>query len=92
VLTLLKSERFQKEYKDFFDKINAIDDESLKIETSALLAKLVNEVKAFDIQIQEVGVGPSAALGMTDKRNNISELRNQLTRKLNDYATAVKSQ
>jgi ribosomal protein S17E len=90
MLTLLKSERFQKEYKEFFDKINTIENEDLKNQLSGLLSKLVNEVKKLDsrhIDITSSVTRPDAG----DAKMTILELRKTLARRLADYDQSIKN-
>jgi CCR4-NOT transcriptional regulation complex NOT5 subunit len=85
VLTLLKSERFQKEYKEFFDKINTIENEDLKNQLSRLLDDLVNEVKKLDSQhldISSLITRPDVG----DAKITILELRKTIARRLEEYS------
>jgi hypothetical protein len=91
MLTLLKSERFQKEYKEFYKQISLIENESFKKELEGLLNKLVNEVRSIDKQATELVVGQTPVPRSNDSRHTIFELRNTLSRKLADYAESIKN-
>jgi hypothetical protein len=85
MLTLLKSERFQKEYKEFFDKINTIENEDLKKQLSRLLGNLVNEVKKLDSQ--HIDISSSVARpDVGDAKMTILELRKTISRRLEEYS------
>lgn len=85
MLTILKSERFQKEYTEFSSQIENITNESVKAELKGLLTQLVNEVRAIDAQAQEFMLGQKPVQASAETRNSISEIRMKITRKLSDY-------
>ena len=85
MLTLLKSERFQKEYKEFFDKINTIENEDLKNQLSRLLGNLVNEVKKLDSRHLDI-TSSVARPDVGDAKMTILELRKTLVRRLEEYS------
>jgi len=88
MLSLLKSERFQKEYADFQTKISAITNESVKREATGLLNLLVNEIRTLDNGHIEVIGSASLSSGVSDTRNRISEVRGKLIRKLEEWSRA----
>jgi hypothetical protein len=88
VLTILKSERFQKEYKEFSEQIEKIEDENFKSEMTALLEKLVNEVKTIDTQAQEFMFGQKPVQSAAETRSAVTEIRSRIVRKLSDYREA----
>jgi hypothetical protein len=90
MLTLLKSERFQKEYKEFFDKINTIEDKDLKNQLSRLLGDLVNEVKKLDSRHLDIS-SSVARPDVGDAKMTILELRKTLARRLADYDQSIKN-
>jgi CCR4-NOT transcriptional regulation complex NOT5 subunit len=85
MLTLLKSERFQKEYKEFFDKINTIEDKDLKKQLSRLLGDLVNEVKKLDSRHLDIS-SSVARPDVGDAKMTILELRKTLVRRLEEHS------
>jgi len=89
MLSLLKSERFQKEYSDFQTKISAITNESVKRETTDLLNLLVNEIRTLDNGHIEVIGSASLPAGVVDTRNRISEVRNKLVQKLDAWQRSI---
>jgi FMN-dependent NADH-azoreductase len=88
VLTILKSERFQKEYKEFSEQIEAITNDVFKSEMTSLLGKLVNEVRAIDAQSQEFMLGQKPVQSSIETRNTVSEIRSRIIQKLSDYKEA----
>jgi hypothetical protein len=88
VLTILKSERFQKEYKEFSEQIEAITNDGFKSEMTALLGKLVNEVRTIDAQAQEFMLGQKPVQSAVETRTAVSEIRSRIIRKLSDYKEA----
>lgn len=88
MLTILKSERFQKEYKEFSEQIEAITNDGFKSEMTALLGKLVNEVRTIDAQAQEFMLGQKPVQSAVETRTAVSEIRSRIIRKLSDYKEA----
>ena len=88
MLTILKSERFQREYTEFAQQIESITNDAFKSEMTSLLGKLVNEVKAIDSQAQEFMMGQKPVQASTETRNSISEIRSRIIQKLSDYREA----
>ena len=88
MLTILKSERFQKEYKEFSEQIAAITNDVFKSEMTALLGKLVNVVRAIDAQAQEFMLGQKPAQSAVETRTAVSEIRSRIIQKLSDYKEA----
>jgi hypothetical protein len=85
VLTLFKSERFQKEYKEFSNKIDTIENEDLKNQLYGLLGNLVNEVKKLDSQHLDI-TSSVARPDVGDAKTTISELRKTITRRLEEHS------
>jgi hypothetical protein len=88
MLTLLKSEKFQREYKEFQEKISSVTSTDVKKELEGLLSKLVSEVKSLDNQHQELANNKQFPMFASDARSNIVEIRRQLNRKLKDWNEA----
>ena len=59
-----------------------------KSEMTALLGKLVNEVKAIDAQAQEFMLGQKPAQSAVETRTAVSEIRSRIIQKLSDYKEA----
>ena len=87
-MTLLKSDRFQKEYKEFQDKVNKITNDKAKSEVTALLNQLVAEVKAIDIGHTEMFSGAKLASNVSDHRSGLSSVRKKLIAKLTECENA----
>lgn len=90
MLTLLKSERFQKEYKEFSDKINTVENEDLKNQLSGLLGNLVNEVKKLDSQHVDI-MSSVTRPDVSDAKMTILELRKTISRRLEEYSNTTKN-
>ena len=84
-MSLLNSDRFRNEYKQFQTQIESISDESAKKELSELLGKLVNEVRKLDSMHQELGMRPRLPTGSDETKSRIIELRKQIQTKLKIY-------
>ena len=85
MMSLLNSDRFRNEYKQFQTQIESISDESAKKELSELLGKLVNEVRKLDSMHQELGMRPRLPTGSDETKSRIIELRKQIQTKLKIY-------
>jgi predicted TIM-barrel fold metal-dependent hydrolase len=83
-VSLFNSERFQKEYKEFQEKISKIENITVKENATVLLKKLVAEIKALDTTHQEMfgSNQPSTSLG--ESRSRVTDVRRQLERLLKD--------
>lgn len=90
MLSLEKSQQFQSEYKEFQNRINKITDEKFKTEMTALLVKLLQEVKKIDIQHRDLGFNNRLPSTAADSRLIISETRRQLSKKLKDWDEVVR--
>lgn len=85
MFSIEKSSQFQQEYKLFKDKIEKIDNESLKKELESILQSLRSQVKLLDTQHNEFGFDNRLPPIVVDTRNNISNTRKILSTKLKDY-------
>ena len=85
MLSILKSPRFQTEYKEFQTKINAITNERLKNELNDLLGKLYNAVRNIDLQHQDMYARTQINMAVPDTKLEISELRQTIDRKIKDW-------
>lgn len=85
MMSLINSDRFRAEYKQFQTQIESITDESAKKELIDLLGKLVNEVRKLDTMHQELNMRPRLPSGSADSKSSIQELRKQIQTKLKVY-------
>jgi hypothetical protein len=85
VLELIKSERFQKEYQDYYAKIEQITSSETKNQATILLKTLVNEVRKLDNQHQEMFAGNRVPMGLSDARSGIVSIRKKLDTLLKDW-------
>jgi hypothetical protein len=84
-MQVIKSQRFQKEYKDYQHKIEKIENLEIKSQATLLLKKLVNEVKNLDNQHQDMFAGNKVPTGLSDVRTDIINTRKKLDVLLKDY-------
>jgi|688.fasta_scaffold05710_16 hypothetical protein len=87
MLSLLKNERFQSEYRGWKTKIDGIEDNGIKTELQELLNKLVNEVRRLDNQHQELATSHHMPVGVNEIKSNITEIRKKILKKLRDYSS-----
>jgi uncharacterized coiled-coil DUF342 family protein len=78
MLSILKSERFQKEYQEYQDKIKKITDDTVRTQATGLLKSLINEIKKLDNQHQDMFAAKNNSAGLSDIRNNITDIRKKL--------------
>jgi replication-associated recombination protein RarA len=85
MLELIKSARFQTEHQDYKIKIEKITSIDVKHQAELLLKTLVDEVRRFDNQHQEMFLGNIVPASISDSRNNIVNTRKKLDTLLKDY-------
>jgi uncharacterized protein (UPF0335 family) len=78
MLSILKSERFEKEYQEYQNKIKKITDDTGRAQATGLLKSLINEIKKLDNQHQDMFAAKNNSSGLSDVRNNIIEIRKKL--------------
>jgi|SRR6056300_983467 hypothetical protein len=88
MLSLYKSERFQKEYNDFKTRISRVTDEKLKITLENFLNKLASHARNLDNQHEEMIFSKQMKSMSNDLRDNILEVRKTLDKKLSDWERA----
>lgn len=86
--TILKSERFQQEYKKYQSMIDELPDGALKAEMEQLLTKLVREIKSLDNGHLDMIISKQIPVMAPDIRERITSLRRQLDRKYQDWRSA----
>lgn len=91
MLSLMKSERFQKDYKELNARVSAITNENVKADAIKLLNQLVHEVKGLDAQHMNMVAGSAMPSIGEDSRTNIQEIRKKLISKLDDYDRSIAS-
>jgi molecular chaperone GrpE (heat shock protein) len=87
MLSLLESEKFKNDFKNYQKQISKITDQSLKNQLENFLDKLVTLVKAFDMEHEEMIYSKSIRLG-NDKKDKIIEIRKMLDKRLRDWNEA----
>jgi hypothetical protein len=83
MLSILKSERFQKEYQEYQDKIEKITDDTVRAQATGLLKSLINEIKKLDNQHQDMFAAKNNSSGLSDIRNNVADIRKKLQTMVN---------
>jgi len=83
MLSLIKSEKFQKEYNDFKKQIDNIKNESVKNELTGLLKQLVMEVKAIDQQHEDLAMTMRLSNNTVDHKSNLLDIRKKISSLLN---------
>ena len=91
MLSLMKSERFQKDYKELNARVSAITNESVKADATKLLNQLISEVRNLDSQHMNMVAGSAMPSIGDDTRNSIQEVRKKLISKLDDYDRSIAS-
>jgi hypothetical protein len=87
MLELIKSQRFQEELQRYREKIKNISNESVKKELENLINKLIKEVKMLDNYHQQLNTGKSLPIHAADTKNQISQLRKLINKKIEDYSS-----
>lgn len=85
MLELIKSQRFQAEYKSYCARIEKISNDEIKKQSMLKLKTLAGEVKKLDSYHQEIFVGNQIPTGLADVRSRISAVRKQLETLLTDW-------
>jgi hypothetical protein len=80
MLTLLKSEKFQKDYRDYKTAIASLTNPDTKKRAEQLLTKLVNEVKFIDSRHQELFLTGNTPARLEESKLTINSIRKQLDR------------
>jgi two-component sensor histidine kinase len=84
MLSLLKSNRFQTEYKMFVEKINLVTDEQDKSQLNELLRQMINEVKKLDSYHEELTRSHMLPMGLDDSKHRLADYRKKIVKKLRD--------
>jgi GTP-binding protein EngB required for normal cell division len=88
-MLLEKSDRFQKEYKEIFNKISKISDERVKKETKDLLNQLTFAVKEIDRKHMDmVMTGGKLPVSASDTKDSLINLRKKIFSRLQDCERA----
>ena len=88
MLSLLKSERFQTEYKNYKELIEQVTDPRLKSTLENHLNKLVAHVKHLDSHHEEMIFTRQIKEMSGDNRDKILEVRRFLNKSIKDYFRA----
>jgi predicted nuclease with TOPRIM domain len=85
LLELIKSQRFQEEYKSYRSRIDKITNTDTRARLDALLGTLVNEVRKLDNQHQEMFSGNKVPSSLSDSRYSILTVRKKIDTILKDW-------
>lgn len=91
MLSLLKSERFQADYKKFAEEIEKIEDLKIKSNLENLLQKLVTQVKSLDKKQNDLIFSKDVkTFDRVNMSSSIMDTRKSLERKIKDYKETLK--
>jgi hypothetical protein len=83
MLSLLQSDQFQQEYKQYQEKISKITDIETKKNAEALVKKLVAEIRAIDNQHTDMFNQKQPSNRLAESRTRIADIRKQLNKIFN---------
>lgn len=81
-MLLADNPRFVAEYKEWSEKINRIKDERIKKELEDLLRKLIEAVRAIDLQHQEILVLHRMPESLAESKSNLTSIRKKINNRL----------
>jgi hypothetical protein len=87
-MLLANNPRFLNEYKVWSSKIDKIKDERIKKELEDLLRKLVEAVRAIDLQHQEILVLHRMPDGLGESKGDLVSIRKKIQLKLDSCEKA----
>lgn len=87
-MNLLKSDKFLSEMNNFKVKISKIQNNNTKAKAERLMSEIVREVSDIDRRHQEMIFGNLLPSSISEKRDNLTSLRRQLTSLLKDYESS----
>ena len=90
MLSIHKSEAFQKEFQEWKKQVESITDLRIKSNLENLLLKLESSVKKLDNQLNEAVLNRQVKSMGTDHRDEVQELRKNIFTKLKDWKQANK--
>jgi len=85
MLSIEKSPVFQQEYANWKSKISLMPDIPLKIELSALLDSLLQQVKTLDQHHKDVGLNNRISGASVDTRSSVTDIRRKIDKKIKDF-------
>jgi len=91
MVSLEKSEKFQKDLVNFNERIEAVSDLRVRGELDKLIQDLINEVRKLDNSHRNVISKTAIPDAVTDSRQNLLHIRQKITKYLDDYEKSVKS-
>lgn len=84
MLVLSEEPRFQKDVRDFHERIQNVPDEAEKAQCNGLLEKLINVVKKLDEVHANLAYDAKAMTQATEQRQDIAVVRKMLDKRLKD--------
>lgn len=84
MLSIFNSERFQNELNNYRKQIDSVSNDLIKNQLNNFLNKLIIEVKNFDKDHEQMIFSKSFRNG-SPNRDNLTEIRKTLDRKLADW-------
>jgi hypothetical protein len=87
-MLLSNNPKFLQEYQELSEKISKISNQDKKNELNDLLKKLVAEVKAIDLDHQELVFNPKLSVDATERKQNLLAIRKKLFDRVKDCERA----
>jgi prefoldin subunit 5 len=88
-MLLENSERFQKEYREFTETINKINDERVKSEISILLNRLLSAVRDIDRRHADITMSRTKLpTSVGETKDTITELRKKIQTRIQECRRA----
>ena len=83
-MLLEKNEKVQKELNDYRQKINSLQNESIKNELNRLFMQIVGGIKSIDQQHANFSFGGNAASGLRETREALTTARKKLDKRIKE--------
>jgi len=84
-MSILKSERFQNDKRQWEEMIEGLTNPTTKNETQRMLTELIQAIKKLDSNHGIASIGGELASRVEDSKNDILSLRKKLDSRLKDY-------
>jgi len=90
MLSLFKSERFQKEFDEYKKVISELQNPVLKKELETLVRQLVNEVHQIDEGHSSILQKDQLASNLGESRSRLTDIRKKISKIVDDYNKTIK--
>lgn len=85
MLQLEKSEKFQKEYTSYQNKIEEISNDRVRTDLKVLVQTLLKQVRAIDKQHLDLMTKNARPEDISDSRSNVTETRRKIRNLIRDW-------